>query len=68
MITRPARYNATKRRLLELEAQGRALLFFPDHMRIANTERKIDKLRASYEDGAAQTSADWSRWMEFLTA
>ncbi|MGN0096766.1 MAG: patatin family protein [Corynebacterium sp.] len=68
VITRPARYNATKRRLLELEAEGRALLFFPDHMRIANTERKIDKLRASYEDGAAQTSADWPRWMEFLTA
>lgn len=68
VITRPARYNATKRRLLELEEQGRALLFFPDHMRISNTERKIDKLRAAYHDGAAQTSADWQRWSEFLTS
>ncbi len=66
VITRPARYNATKRRLLELEEQGRALLFFPEHMRISNTERKIDKLRASYEAGAIQTGADWPRWMEFL--
>ena len=68
VITRPARYNATKRRLLELEEQGRALLFFPDHMRVSNTERRVEKLRASYEAGAAQTRADWPRWMEFLTA
>ncbi|MGV0867931.1 patatin-like phospholipase family protein [Corynebacterium kalidii] len=68
VITRPARYNATKRRLLELEEQGRALLFFPDHMRVSNTERRVEKLRASYEAGAAQARADWPRWMEFLTA
>jgi predicted patatin/cPLA2 family phospholipase len=68
VITRPARYNATKRRLLELEAQGRALLFFPDHMRVSNTERRVEKLRSSYEAGAAQTRADWPRWLEFLTA
>ncbi|MGP9609896.1 patatin-like phospholipase family protein [Corynebacterium sp. AOP36-E1-14] len=68
VITRPGRYNATKRRLLELEEQGRALLFFPEHMRISNTERKIDKLRASFTDGENQMRDDWARWEDFLTA
>lgn len=67
VITRPARYNATKKRLLELERQGRALLFFPEKMQVSSTERKMDKLRTSYQDGAAQMQGDWSRWDEFLS-
>jgi len=68
VLARPALYNATKQRLLELEKQGRALLFFPDEMRISNTERNLDKLKASYYDGLVQTDRQWNRTMEFLGA
>lgn len=67
VITRPDRYNATKNRLLDMERDGRALLFFPDEMRIANTERNLDKLKASYYDGLVQTGREWDRWMDFLS-
>lgn len=67
LFTRHERYNATKQRLLELEEQGRAKLFFPDHMRIANTERKPDKLKAAYYDGLVQTRREWDSWVDFLT-
>lgn len=68
VIARPAIYNRTKQRLLEMEKQGRAYLFFPDEMRISNTERNPDKLKAAYYDGLVQTRREWDRWMEFLSA
>lgn len=68
MIDRPARYNASKQRLLELERQGRAMLFFPEAMQVASTERNVAKLRANYEAGRAQTAAEWPAWREFLAA
>ena len=68
VISRPERYNATKRRLLELEEEGRAFLFFPDEMRISNTERNLDRLKAAYYDGLVQTHRDWDRIMDFLTS
>jgi predicted patatin/cPLA2 family phospholipase len=68
VLARPARYNATKHRLLEMEKQGRVMLFFPDEMRISNTERNLDKLKASYYDGLVQTDRQWDRIMEFLGA
>ena len=68
VLARPARSNATKHRLLEMEKQGRVMLFFPDEMRISNTERNLDKLKASYYDGLVQTDRQWDRIMEFLGA
>jgi predicted patatin/cPLA2 family phospholipase len=68
VLNRPDLYNATKARLLELEKEGRALLFFPGEMRISNTERNLDKLKATYYDGLVQTGRDWDRIMEFLAA
>jgi predicted patatin/cPLA2 family phospholipase len=51
-----------------MEKQGRVMLFFPDEMRISNTERNLDKLKASYYDGLVQTDRQWDRIMEFLGA
>lgn len=68
VIARPDKYNATRRRLFDMEKDGRAVLFFPDEMRIANTERNLDKLKATYYDGLVQTRNEWDRWMEFLSA
>jgi predicted patatin/cPLA2 family phospholipase len=67
VLGRPALYNATRQRLFELEKQGRALLFFPEEMRISNTERNLDKLKATYYDGLVQTGREWDRIMEFLS-
>lgn len=51
IIDRPANYNRAVERLLELEAQGRALLVFPDTMPISNSERNLPRLRAMYARG-----------------
>lgn len=66
LIGRPPIYNAAKDRLLELERQGKAQLFFPEDMQVASTERNVDKLRANYQAGKAQTHAEWPKWKEFL--
>lgn len=66
LITRPPKYNASKDRLLELEREGRAYLFFPEDMQVASTERSVAKLRANYAAGRAQTYAEWPGWKEFL--
>lgn len=66
IITRPDRYNATRRRLFELEREGRAMLFFPDEMPLGNRERNLDKLTAAYGAGLEQTLREWPAWREFL--
>lgn len=62
------RYNEVLRQLLELEAQGRALLFFPDVMPVSNGERDVRKLAAAHELGLAQSRRELPRWREFLGA
>lgn len=68
MIERPPKYNASKDRLLELEREGRAHLFFPEDMQVASTEHDVAKLRANFEAGRAQTYAEWPAWRDFLTS
>ncbi|SQI00351.1 phospholipase [Corynebacterium minutissimum] len=68
MIARPPKYNRSKDRLLELEKEGRAQLFFPEDMQVTSTEHDVAKLRANFEAGRAQTYAEWPAWREFLTA
>lgn len=59
-------YNAMREKLLEMEAEGRALLFFPEDIRIQNTETHLDRLQDAYDRGLAQARADVPRWREFL--
>jgi len=68
MIERPPKYNRSKDRLLELEKEGRAQLFFPEDMQVTSTEHDVAKLRSNFEAGRAQTYAEWPAWREFLTA
>lgn len=68
LIGRPDRYNASKQRLLELERQGRAQLFFPDDMQVSSTERKVEKLRSNYVSGQRQMEQEWPAWREFFGA
>ena len=50
----------------QLESDGKALVFYPDDMRIQNTERNLQKLKQSFNAGMAQTVREWDSWMEFL--
>lgn len=60
------RYNETRQQLFDLESDGRALLFFPDQMPVANQERNVAKLRRCYAMGMGQINREWPRWREFL--
>lgn len=66
LITRWQRYNATRERLFELERQGRAYLFVPDTMPVANGEKDVAKLAASHELGLAQARRELPAIREFL--
>lgn len=63
---RPARYNATRERIFDLEKQGRAYVFAPEKMLIGNGERDIAKLRASYDAGRDQADRELPAIREFL--
>lgn len=66
MIARPAKYNASKDRILELEREGRAKVFFPDSMPVSTGERSVQRLASSYRAGERQMAKEWGRWREFL--
>lgn len=67
LIARPARYNSSKDLLLELEREGKAQLFFPEHMSVTSTERNVAKLHVNFQSGVTQTEKEWPAWREFLT-
>lgn len=66
MLTRYERYNHYAEVIEQLESDGKALVFYPDDMRIQNTERNLQKLKQSFNAGMAQTVREWDSWMEFL--
>ena len=66
LINRWRSYNQTRERLFELERQGQAYLYFPDHMPVSNGERSVAKLAASYEAGMAQARRELPAIQEFL--
>ena len=66
VLERPANYNRTLDELAELERQGSAYVFRPEHMAIGNRERRIDRLQAAHGAGLAQARREAPRWREFL--
>lgn len=66
LLTRHERYEATREEVFELERQGRAIVFAPDHMPVRNGERNVLKLRAAHELGLAQARREMPAWKEFL--
>ncbi|WP_448851240.1 patatin-like phospholipase family protein [Corynebacterium sp. 335C] len=66
MIDRPANYNRTREKLLELERQGRAYLFFPEHMTLTNRTRDMGALQAAYAAGRGQIARELPAIREFL--
>lgn len=57
MRRRAERYNESKRRLLELEQEGKVLVFAPETTRgVSRTERDVEKLRLLWSDGYQQAA------------
>lgn len=66
LLARAENYNRTLDELAQLEEQGRAYVFRPTHMKIANGEKRVERLREAHELGAAQASAEVPAWEHFL--
>lgn len=65
-LGRPALYNETKQRLVDLEATGQAYLFFAEDMNIQNTETRLPRLQAAFQLGLDQAKRDFPAILEFL--
>ena len=65
-IARPAKYNATRELLRDLESDGKAYVFYPRVMPVTNKERNVTKLRQAYALGMAQVNAELPQWRDFL--
>lgn len=63
---RTARYNASKQQILDLEAAGDAVVFYPDNMQAESTERRLGRLLKNYAAGAEQFDREWGPWLDFL--
>ncbi|GGK57034.1 patatin-like phospholipase family protein [Ornithinimicrobium pekingense] len=63
---RPARYNAVREELWELERAGTAYVFVPGAMPVGNGTRDVARLRASHEAGLAQARRELPAIREFL--
>ncbi|WCC80000.1 patatin family protein [Cutibacterium equinum] len=66
IIARPAKYNATREMLRDLEAEGKAYVFYPRVMPVTNKEKDVTKLRQAYALGMAQVNAELPKWRDFL--
>ena len=64
--TRAARYNETREQLFELEKAGNAYVFVPDIEPVANGERRLSVLEASYRAGYEQAQRELPAIREFL--
>lgn len=67
LLDRGENYNRTLDELAELERRGRAYVFRPTHMKIANQERRIDRLREAHALGDAQAKRELPDWERFLS-
>lgn len=65
LMERPSNYNRSLDELLELEAEGRAHLLFPERMPIGNGERDVAKLRAMFAQGRHQGRSEIDAIREF---
>ena len=66
LLTRWWRYNQTREKLFELQRAGKAYLFIPEVMPVANGERNVQKLNAAHELGLAQARREIPAIREFL--
>ncbi len=61
------RYNRELDKLEQLEAEGRAYVFYAADQSVSNSERNVAKLKENYNKGYAQALNELSAWKTFLT-
>lgn len=66
LIARPDNYNRTREELLVLEAQGDAYFYAPTGFVVSNQERRVARLRRSFEEGLSQAERELPAIREFL--
>ena len=59
---RADRYNAVMDHIDELEAQGKALVLYPQDMPLTRSDLKAEDLKRGYEMGRAQAERDFDSW------
>lgn len=64
--TRAKRYNEQLNRLLDLEAQGRAFVFYSEGQQVESDERDIAVLHANYQRGYEQARRELDALTRFL--
>ncbi len=64
--SRGARYNAQCDKLDELEAQGKAYVFYANDITAKNSTTNVSVLEANYQAGLAQAKKELSAWKDFL--
>ena len=66
LLTRWWRYNETREKLFALQREGKAYLFIPEVMPVANGERNVAKLNAAHQQGLRQARREMPAIREFL--
>lgn len=64
--TRSERYNAELDNLAALEASGNALVIYPEHMPIHNTETHYDALLSVFTEGHERSERDLPDWLAWI--
>lgn len=60
------KYNATRERVRELEAAGKAWVFWPKQMMVSNQERNVARLKRNFNRGRLQILAELPQLRDFL--
>ena len=63
---RTVAYNAARRKLFQLEEQGRALIVTPGDLGIDKMEMNVDRLEDAYDAGVACARVYLPRWVAFF--
>ena len=66
VIERPINYNRTRAELERLESEGKAYVFYPQHMGVANFEDNPAKLEENFSAGYQQMQSELPKVKEFL--
>ncbi|MFZ1382682.1 MAG: patatin family protein, partial [Scrofimicrobium sp.] len=66
LARRPANYNRTREELFDLEADGKAYVYAPTGFTVSNQERRISRLKRSYDEGSQQIREEIPAIKEFL--
>lgn len=66
LLTRWKRYNETRERIFELEAEGKAHVFAPDRMPVDNSTRDLSRLAAAHRMGLSQAKRELPALREFV--